>query len=328
MKIVILNKNDLYKIENLIMDYKFNDFRAYRALNKEELKNYLLHEINNLFKDRNIRIIGLEHKGEIVGIAILESLAWDTKHFGMKMAKIGYMVATGDYHKSRNIKNKLLSNLLEICKKEKIVHLSCRVDMEDISSIHVLETNGFKLMDALVTFSFIRGKHKIPAIRPIYPVKLCRKEDLPYLIEIAKNAFKDSRFHLDPCIPKEKADSLYSEWIKNSFIKRDTIFIAVSGSKPRGFLTYKLYKDLAKITGYKIMGRGLMAVEKEAKGAIISLMKATFKDVSSKYDCVEYDTRLNNFEVIHICQKFGLDLVRVKYTFHKCLINSYCPSYY
>lgn len=324
MKIVLFNKNSLRKIENLIMDYQFNDFRAYRALSKDAFKKYLFYRIKNLLEGNNKAIIAEDGK-ETVGLVILEFLPWDTKHFRMKMARISYLMANKDYSQALAIKNKLLSSLFELCRKEKIVYLSCRIDINDISSIHALEMNGFRLMDTLVTFAFIKGKHKIPEIKTIYPVRKCRAKDLPHLMEIAEKSFTDDRFHLDPCILKEKADSLYSEWIKNSFEQKETIFVAVSGNKPRGFLTYKLYKDLAKITGYKIMGRGLMAVEREAKGAIISLMKATFKDVRKNYDCVEYDTRLNNYEVIHICQKLGLDLVRAKYTFHKWLINSCCP---
>jgi len=319
MEIKLLNKKEIFGINRLLSDYRFNEFRAYRALDKDKLKNYLFYKINNVLKDKNSKMAIVRKSGEIMGLATLEFLPWDTKHFGIKMAKIGYLMANGDYGQSLDTKNKLLSYLFTLCKKERIVHLSCRIDINDISSIHALEMNGFRLMDTLVTFAFIRNKHKIPNIRTIYPVRKCKKSDIPYLMDIARKSFVDDRFHLDPNIPKEKADSLYSKWVRNSWLRKETIFVATRKNQPIGFLTYRLYSDLVKIVNFKIMGQGLMAVKFEAKGALISLMQATFRDVNLHYDCVEYDTRITNYEVLQICQRLGLDFVRAKYTFHKCL---------
>jgi hypothetical protein len=318
MEIKLVDKLEGDHLEPLISKYEYHDFRHYKELPSSSLNTYLLRKLLNFSENSQNYILLCEDKNEIKGLIGFTFLEWDSKIFGIKMGKIEYLIATGDYHYCFKIKNRLLKETLNICRERKIKHLSCRIDAEDISGIHALENNNFVLMDTLVTFTFNRHKHKIPNIKTIYPVRKCKSEDLPILIEIAKNAFSNDRFHLDPYLSNEKANILFGEWIKNSFGK-DPIFVATRNNIPVGFLTYKLYKDLAQITNFKIMGRGLMAVERSAKGAIVSLMKATFEDVYKNYDCVEYDTRLTNREVIKLCKKFSLELVKIRYTFHKFL---------
>jgi hypothetical protein len=61
-------------------------------------------------------------------------------------------------------------------------------------------------------------------------------------------------------------------------------------------------------------------VAPRAKGGLIRLMQASFKDVvRRKADCLEYDTRLTNEEVVRACGFFGLRLVRARHTFHRWL---------
>lgn len=319
MKTRFLKKYQIDEVSPLLSTYKFNDFRTYRMLSKDDLNKYLFNQISDFIKNKNNWVVVIEEKGEIVGLASLTYLLWDTKHFGFGMGRIGYLIVDREYIKSIQIKNQLLSILLDICKEEKIVHLSCRIDINDISSIHILERNGFKLMDTLVTFTFDRHKNKFPLIKELYNVRKFKDKDLNVLVNVATNAFSNDRFHLDSNISNDKADALYKEWIRNSCKRKEPVFVAVKKDRAIGFLTYNLYEILAKITNFKIMGQGLMAVSPGNKGALISLMKATFRDVCLHYDCVEYDTRLNNYEVIRTCQRFGLDFVRAKYTFHRWL---------
>ncbi len=318
-KIELLHSKTFNEIKNLILEYKYNELRNYKIINIEHQNMYLLKQISELTGQKNSWVLMAKEMNEVVGLISLSLLEWDTKHFGVKMGKISHIISAYDYEEALRIKNELLRSILKICRKEHFAYLSCKVDVEDLSSVHVLEKSGFKIIETVVTFAFKNVRHKIPDIRTIYRVRKYKSIDLPFLMEIARTSFLSDRFHLDNSIPKEKADSLYTEWIKNNS-STATVFVATSKNKPVGFFTYRLYEDLANISGFKIMGNnGLMAVTPQAKGAIIGLMKATFKDVISNYDCVEYYTQLSNREVMHLFQRFNLDFIRTKYTFHKWL---------
>jgi hypothetical protein len=172
-------------------------------------------------------------------------------------------------------------------------------------------------MDTLITYAFIKSKHKAACLKELYKVRKFNKKDLPFLINIAKHAFSKSRFHSDYFLSQTKSSFLYGEWIKTYCLKSEPVFVITKSSGvPAGFLTYKLNRELADVLRFKIMGQGLLAVEPKIKGGLISLMAATFKEADRHYDCVEYDTRLNNYEVTRACRRMGLDLVRAKHAFH------------
>ncbi len=322
MKVDVLKKGQIDVIKSLLSIYELNDYRAYRMLDKDRLKEYLFNQVLDSSKRKNNWILVAEDKKEIVGLAVLNFLLWDTKHFGIKMAKISYLMARGNYNQVLAIKNRLLPYLLQLSKKEKIAHLSCRIDISDTSSIHALEANGFRLMDTLVTYAFNRCKHNIPNVKELYKIREFKKEDLDILVNLATRAFTIDRFHLDPFIPNDKADVLYGEWIKNCCKNKiqGKVLIAENDRRcPVGFLTYKLNKELNELTGVRIIGHGLSVVSPQAKGAYVALVKATVKNTIQFYDCAEFDTQLNNYEVIKIWERFKFDFIRAKYTFHKWL---------
>lgn len=316
----ILKSKERAQIDNLPFLHKFSDYRTYRIINKDRLNAYLSNQILKLHKDRNSWVVVAREGGKIVGFASLTYLLWDAKHFGFKMGKIGYLAAEGNYERAVAIKNKLLAYLFKLCKKEKIVHLSCRIDVSDTSGIHSLEVNDFRLMDTLVTYVFNRYKHNICGTKDLYRIRAFRKEDLGQLIHIAASTFTKDRFHLDPLIPGAKANVLFGEWIKN-YCKNKTsnkVLVAEDNKKsPVGFLAYKLDRELEKLTGIKIIGRGLSASLPESKGAYVALVKAVIQDTVKSYDCAEFDTQLNNYQVIKVWGRFKFDFTGAKYTFHK-----------
>jgi len=321
MKINVLKKDEIYKINNLISEYKFHDYNAYRMINKDKLREYLFNQISNLSKDKNSQVVLAAESNGPVGLASLTYLPWDTKNFGFKMGKIGYLLGKGNYHSNIRIKNKLLNFIFSLCKEEKFVHLSCRIDVRDITSAHILEENGFKIMDTLVTYVFSRVKNSIPKIKDLYKVRKFKDKDLGKLLALANSSFRQDRFHMDFHFPLNKADALYGEWVKNYCYgkKGETVLVAENkNTEAVGFLAYKLSEDLTKL-GYRVFGEGLSAVSPKAKGAYLSLVKASIKDVLSFADYGEFDTQIQNYEVIKIFQKFDFKIVRTKHTFHKWL---------
>ena len=238
----------------------------------------------------------------------------------MKERGVDFILSKQVTYDALLIKKKLLSELLKTCKRIKVTHLSYRVDIEDISSMHALQAHGFQIIDTLVTKTYSKVKTNLPQIRSLYKIRSVKNKDLKRLMDIAQRSFSNDRFHLDPVFENKKSDSVFSQWIKDSYRKKYKIFVAVDRhDNAVGFLTYKLNLNLKNTTGLLIMGQGLMAVSRNAKGALISLMKSTFNDVQKQYDYVEYDTRLTNYEVLKICDYFNLEFIRAKYTFHKSL---------
>lgn len=316
MKISVLNNKDAAKATPLLTQHEFNDYRAYRILEKGSLAGYLLSDFVESARKKGSLILTAQENGGIIGLAAVFPLSWDTRHFGLKAAKLDYFMALGERPHALRIKERLLKALFELCRDNKVAYLSCRADIGDVTAIHALEKNGMLLMDTIVTYAFNRYKHRIPKLRGLYKVSAAKRSDLPFLVDIAGSAFSKDRFHLDTHIPGKKADGVFGEWITSS-LKEDKVFVARKGPEPCGFLTFRLNRELENCCGCKIAGRGLSAVSTQAKGAYVSLVKAAIEEIALHYDCLEFDTQLSNQEVIRVWQRFGFDFIRAKHTFHK-----------
>jgi hypothetical protein len=114
---------------------------------------------------------------------------------------------------------------------------------------------------------------------------------------------------------------LYIEWIKNCYKRKlaDEVFVAEKNGSPVGFFTYKLDNKLLKFTGIRGLGRGIAVVLPEARGAIVGLTQEALKKgkLVQKVALGVFETLIWNRAAIKIWQKFGMDFVCSKYTFHK-----------
>lgn len=314
-----IDSRNIHKIKPLINNYSYGDFRKYRILSINDQSNYLLNQILDITKSPDNCIFVCSDKKNIHGFAVLKYLEWDSKHFDQNMRQITYLITEGVYSEAIKIKNSLLKAILKYNKKIDNAHLSCRIDTADITSIHVLESVGFKLMDTIVTWIF-KPVINVPKYKNIYAVRDFQEKDLKELMALAKHRFFMNRFHLDPNIPNDKADKMYVEWVKNYCInstkENSKVKVAENKNGVAGFLAYRLNKEMEKITGYKIIGQGLMAVKPSAKGASVSLINATIKDVILDYDFAEFDGLITNYEAMKIYEAFNFKIIRSKHTFH------------
>lgn len=318
MKIEAITSSEIKNLEKIIRKLGTTYSLRYRTINTKDINAYISHQIKIALQDKKNIFLTAKINNKVRGIISLLFLPWDTKHFGFKMAKIEHFFSIGDYSTSLKIKSELLSELIQIAKMKKIKHISCRIDIENLSGIHILEKYGFKMMDSVVTYIFFSRKHTFHPLKTIYPVRLPKEVDLPYLRMLAKNAFKNSRFHLDPFFSKHKANTLYEKWVINSFLSHP-FYVAIKEEIPIGFITYEIYDKFYNFTNFKVAGRGLIAADPRAKGAAIGLIQRVLNEAFLKYDALEITTRACNYEMIKIIQKFNLTLCKTQFTYHKVI---------
>src|SRR5688572_29148216 len=81
--------------------------------------------------------------GDEHAMVVARTLAWDTAFFGLRMARIEYVLATNVALVADTIRSSI-----ETLRSRGIQHVSARVDVEDIETMATLESEGFRLMDA------------------------------------------------------------------------------------------------------------------------------------------------------------------------------------
>ncbi|MBL7198295.1 MAG: hypothetical protein ISS47_09375 [Candidatus Omnitrophica bacterium] len=323
LKAFVMQEEQKEELVKFIATHSFTDYQFYRMLDHEGVKKYFYDQILGFLGKKAKWLIGIKNDGNLSGLVSLDFLPWDTMHFGMRTGRIGHLIIDKNkgYKERLEIGNYLFTYLFFLCKEEKIKYLSFRIDINDTLLIHALETNGFKLMDSIVTYAaYLHNKHRrrILELKDLCKVRVARESDMGGLIEISAKSFSNDRFHLDPRIPNKKADGVFVEWIKGACEGKNADKVLVAERKKRivGFVTYLIDRELEARTGFRIAGRGLSAVLPGVKGIYPSLVKAAMQDLSKNADIAEFDTQLNNYEVLKIWHRFGLGFVKARHTFH------------
>jgi dTDP-4-amino-4,6-dideoxy-D-galactose acyltransferase len=144
---------------------------------------------------------------EAAAAAPCRLLAWDSEHFGLRIARLTTGRPTGDD----------LARALAWCRGEAIDCLYLLADAADPTSIRCAEAAGFGLVDVRVTLEHSLGPSGgPPATAGIAIRSAAAPGDLAALGAIAAAAHRGTRFWNDPRFPDADCGRLYRAWIENS----------------------------------------------------------------------------------------------------------------
>lgn len=320
MKVSFLEKKDLKIIKPLLRQSPNRIYWPYSLKEKEKAAQMFYTELKELLKPKGNFIITVKNNGKISGLISSVDLSWDSRIFGIRMAKIEHIITgTTSYLETAQIKNFLLKKILAIYRRRGIKHVSCRLNTMDISSIHCLEKNGFFLMDSLVTY-ILKQAALLPQLDLKCKIRKAVDKDLPWVLALTKENFvlSGNRFYKDVNIPKYRADQMYMQWAKNCFKDSNCeIFVAIRAGEVVGFSTMKKM-DIFNMMGINYFGHGLIVVSPRGSGAALGLIRATSLSLEKKkVKFAEIDTQISNFKLIKILEQLKLEPVKTVHTFHK-----------
>lgn len=113
------------------------------------------------------------------------------------------------------------------------IFITAKLPVRDVATVGALESVGFHVIDTALTFeaSAIEA-HADPRVR------VARQGDRQAVASLAGRAFRFSRFHLDPAIPRALADSVKAAWAANYFAgaRGDDMVVAEQDGAVIGFL--------------------------------------------------------------------------------------------
>lgn len=292
-------------------------------MNQELATKYTLQELSDSIS-KNDSVVGAKEQDEFIGAASLENLNWDSKHFGIECKKINQLMASGNYFESLRIKQKLITKLLAEYHKEHAIHISARVNKEDLSSVHALESKSFKLMDVLATYMFNLRKQKITDIKAQTQIAELREDEIPQLAELAQECFdkhpvSTDRFHADPTLPKEKSGQLYVKWATSSYKnKSNKVLLARLDGQPVGFTIGNIDNAFSEKFGTALGTIVLTGVKASERGKHISnsLWNALLLWFRGKADLIETGAQISNYPVQQALSQTGFRIVKAQCTFH------------
>jgi L-amino acid N-acyltransferase YncA len=313
-----LAAGELSVVAPLVQAYPFKPYRNYRVLPRKAQHAVMLAEITNTLEHREGIVCHLQDAGADA-LAVGRVLEWDSRFFGVPMGRIEHVVAS-----DRALVMPALESVVEALRVRGVRHITARVDVADVASMSVFEVNGFHLMDSLVTYITRPRKEPPRDVREVGTIRPFRPEDGPALLEIAAEAYRGfrGRFHLDPHVPDDRADTLYTEWAKQCVGASMADMVLVSESADGqllGFLAFRRREPVSSVGGVPVFGGGLGACRADAPGAYAGLIRAGTIWAHERDGVAECQTQNYNFPVIRIYEAVGAHYVRAEYTLHRWL---------
>lgn len=182
-----------------------------------------------------------------------------------------------------------------------------------------LVANGFYYIHTLLTFSSVKRSFDV---HDFYngdkmTVRPAEKHDAQQVAALAKNAFRYSRFHLDPFLDNEKAGDLLKKSAENAILEKfvDVIFVAEINGKIAGYYSGK--KNRRDDLGLTIGSAVISAVDPAYRGiGVFSGLDAHLLNwFAENTDFAEMGTYLANTPVHKAWITKGLGIVRAMHQF-------------
>jgi hypothetical protein len=263
------------------------------------------------------------HHSDHEAIAICRLLPWDSAFFGIRMARLDYVLrsSTDDYDSIADA----VAAAIEWCRGRHVRHIAIRLDVADTSAIAAVENHGFRLMDALVTYVYHPKRPPPPRVKEVGTLRLFEPGDTDQIVEITREAYSGfrGRFHPDPHLPTERSDELYVEWARQCCAGRmaDRIFVSAdaSGRRLHGWASVRLVEPVSSVGGVRIFAGSLGACRRDHPGAYAGLIRAAAAENHAQGAVTEAQTQNYNFPTVRVYEAVGAQYIRADYTFHAWL---------
>lgn len=197
-------------------------------------------------------------------------LEWDTQFFGYRVARV----------EAQRIDASTCEAVLAWCRHRQVTCLYFLAAADDAETVRVSEQAGFAFVDIRLVLALDLERSALGdiATRDGTAFRDAIPADVPALERIAADVHRDSRFFFDARVPRERAEALYTTWIRRSILEgfADHVIVAEVDGAVRGYVTGRREADG---TG----SIGLIGVSAEARGRSVgsNLVRASLTRFAS-----------------------------------------------
>lgn len=250
---------------------------------------------------------------EIQGVLVLRKLDWDSHIFHLPMGRIEIFSFPED---CPEVGEQLMETFESAASAEGFKHVSTRLNMAEMPSLHLLEKHGFFTVDSLQTLVCkAEGGGPTPHCRPY------RKGDIDSVLAIARKAFERNRFVVDPHLNKDSAANVYAEWVKQDCDMgraQHSAVLEVRG-EVAGFVLCCSNGKIRDYTGIRLGAIDLIALDDKYKGQGFGteLIHDAKNWLRENCDIYTVGTRCDNFAALRSYLKAGFRICSSKLGLHK-----------
>jgi hypothetical protein len=242
-KFEILREVEGPQLRNFLKYVKYSKFNLFPNATNSNISNFLFEQINSRLKDS--LVFSCIVNNEIIVLAIVHILQWDSDYFGYKCASIE------DVFYNFSSDNELLLQALNrtFCEIEKetirnnIKFMSISINAEDSVVSSALQSSNFKYILTWIN-GIYNSKKRIEFNNDNLGIDIIKESEIDYYKDLALNYyFKGGRFYLDKNFDTSLVNNMYSNLVTSSFKNNDIMLSYRSKGRPLGlFICKKIVK--------------------------------------------------------------------------------------
>jgi len=185
-----------------------------------------------------------------------------------------------------------------------------KIPVHEPKACGILSALGFQLVDTNILFEKVVNHHasssKHSRVRSVVP------EDEEAVARIARHCFTFSRFHLDPHISRDTADSIKESWVRSFFRSErgEAMLVAEEDGELAGFV--QLLKPAPSTLVIDLLG----VAERFRRRSIAREMIACTETLAQLGGTVRVGTQLANVPSLRLYQDLGFRLIEARYVYH------------
>lgn len=237
--------------------------------------------------------------------SLVQILPWDSEFFGLNVAFVGPRTLSADDQR----------RIDEFAVRENVVLVQFLCDSCDRSSVLCAEASGYTFVDIRCTLKrALAGEHPAPELGGL---RFGRgvAADISRLREIARDAYRESRFYFDERFDRQKVIALYQEWVEKGTngTLDDRVYVLYDGEDAVAFCTIK---DV----GPRQARIGLFGVDsgRRDRGLGTLLLKRVLSQVQNDgFTSIVVVTQGRNYGAQQLYQKCGFVTDKMELWYHK-----------
>jgi hypothetical protein len=317
-KIEKLSKFDHVRLSDFLNYVNYPKFHLFPNVNDVNTRSYLLELIKNSYKDS--AIFSYSINSEIIALAIVKILDWDSKHFGYTCASINniFFNKTKDYELLDQAMKKLFCEIEKDAILNNIKFMSVSVNSDDHLVSSALQSNNFKYILTWVD-GFYNSKEKIQLRKNNAEVGIIKKSEIEYFKNIASGYyFKGGRFYIDKNFDISLVDRMYSNLITSSYDNNDIMLSYRIDGKPAGLFVCKKIVEYSHFDKLRVAPLRYLIIDPEVRNKHIGceLFASTINYLLDSCDIITTGLEVHNLPSLNLHIKLNFKINFTHNVFH------------
>lgn len=230
----------------------------------------------------------------------------DQDRFGIKTARAVDVTAVS------------LPPVLDFCVKNKVKLLIARCSISDLDAAQSMEQQGFLLMDTLIYYIYDLARQPIPSAVCNVKFRPIRTGEEKAIEMVAVESFRNyfGHYHADKKLDNNKCDEVYVDWAKKACVAKESDENFLVAEIKDSVVAFGVFRLNSRDEGELFLGG--IHPEYQGQGIYQSFLhRAVEWCLSKNAKRMMISTQLNNVAVQKVLTKFGFEITRGCYTFHK-----------